>query len=70
MRRCRFWRQSLIWSQARSGSADDPNSEDLNDLADAVRRLRQIVDEVCREPISVLRRDPEVKGLTGIGMAS
>jgi uncharacterized protein len=61
--RRRFELLKRAYVEARYSDAYDISAEDLNALAGAVRRLRQIVGEVCRERIDVLRRESKAQAL-------
>jgi HEPN domain-containing protein len=61
--RRRFELLKRAYVEARYSDAYEIGAEDLNALAGAVSRLRQIVEEVCRERIDVLRREAEAERL-------
>ena len=61
--RRRFELLKRAYVEARYSDAYDISAEDLKVLAAAASRLRQIVGEVCRERIDVLRRESEAQGL-------
>jgi predicted nucleotidyltransferase len=61
--RRRFELLKRAYVEARYSDAYEIGAEDLNALAGAVSRLRQIVEEVCRERIEVLRREAEAERL-------
>jgi predicted nucleotidyltransferase len=61
--RRRFELLKRAYVEARYSDAYEISAEDLSALADAVSRLRQIVEEVCRERIDVLRRESEAEEL-------
>ena len=61
--RRRFELLKRAYVEARYSDAYDIGAEDLQALAGAVSRLRQIVGEICRERIDLLRRETEAQGL-------
>jgi HEPN domain-containing protein len=61
--RRRFELLKRAYVEARYSDAYDIGAEDLSALAGAVSRLRQIVVEVCRDRIEVLRREAEAEEL-------